>query len=64
MECEMTKWEYHTQPGHFPSALDFKNMLQRLGNEGWELVGTVQDRVVFKRPKSDYIPPVDGETFR
>jgi len=45
------KWEYLTQKGFYPSDIDFLKRLRELGESGWELVGDIRDKLVFKRPK-------------
>lgn len=55
MPNELTQWEYKTI-----KSLDIKESmdenLNKLGNEGWELTGTLSNengdgRLLFKRPK-------------
>lgn len=59
----MQKWEYFLAWVDISagSSLDQTNVadyLNRLGNDGWELVGTVQDEIgryaklIFKRPRN------------
>ena len=38
----MEKWEYHTEPLYFVNPVMMDETLNRLGNDGWELMSVVQ----------------------
>lgn len=47
----MTQWEYRLQEITSALAWDLEGFLNNLGEEGWELITTSNNILIFKRSK-------------